>query len=115
MKRLCCLLLLLLAAPLSAQPASVASAMPSKLTIPPEAQPSANFDVDAATKAYLAEMPAEARARSDAYFEGGYWLQLWDFLYGAAIALLLLFTRWSARMRDLAERMTRVRPQIGRA
>lgn len=111
MKRLfCALLLLAAAATLHAQPASVASAMPSKLTIPPEAQPSANFDVDAATKAYLAEMPAEARARSDAYFEGGYWLQLWDFLYGAAIALLLLFTRWSARMRDLAERMTRFKP-----
>jgi STE24 endopeptidase len=83
--------------------------MPSKLTIPPEAQPSANFDAEAATKAYLAEMPAEARARSDAYFEGGYWLELWDFLYGAAIALLLLFTGWSARMRDFAERLITVK------
>jgi len=26
----------------------------------------------------------------DAYFEGGYWMILWDFLYGAAILLLLL-------------------------
>ncbi|HKS25795.1 MAG TPA: M48 family metallopeptidase [Thermoanaerobaculia bacterium] len=111
MKRLLFVLLLLAAAtPLLAQSASVQSAMPSKLTIPPEAQPSANFDVEAATKAYLAEMPAEARARSDAYFEGGYWLQLWDFLYGAAISLLLLFTRWSARMRDFAERITRYKP-----
>ena len=25
-------------------------------------------------------MPPSQRARSDAYFEGGYWLQLWDFL-----------------------------------
>ena len=55
-------------------------------------------------------MPASARARSDAYFEGGYWLILWDFLYGAAIALLLLNLRWSARMRDLAERITRFKP-----
>ena len=111
MKRLLFVLLLLAAVtPLLAQSASVQSAMPSKLTIPPEAQPSANFDAEAATKAYLAEMPAEARARSDAYFEGGYWLQLWDFLYGAAISLLLLFTRWSARMRDFAERLTRVKP-----
>jgi len=84
--------------------------MPAKLTTPPEAQPSAHFDVDAATNAYLAEMPAAARARSDAYFEGGYWLILWDFLYGAVIALLLLSLRWSARMRDLAERMTRFKP-----
>ena len=49
----------------------------------------------------------EQRARSDAYFEGGYWLQLWGFLYGAAIAILLLATRLSARMRDLAVRVTR--------
>jgi Zn-dependent protease with chaperone function len=110
MKRFCCAFLLLLAAPLLAETGSVRSAMPSKLTVPPEAQPSANFDAETATKAYLAEMPAEARARSDAYFEGGYWLELWDFLYGAAIALLLLFTRWSARMRDVAEGLTRFKP-----
>ncbi|HLE59972.1 MAG TPA: M48 family metallopeptidase, partial [Thermoanaerobaculaceae bacterium] len=50
----------------------------------------------------------EQRARSDAYFEGGYWLQLWGFLYGAAVAILLLATRLSARMRNLAVRITRV-------
>ena len=38
--------------------------------------PSPNFSADAATEAYLAEIPAAARARSDAYFEGGYWLIL---------------------------------------
>ena len=65
------------------------------------------FDAEAATNAYLAQLPAEAKARSDAYFEGGYWLILWDFLYGAAISLLLLSLRWSAGMRDLAERITR--------
>jgi hypothetical protein len=25
-------------------------------------------------------VPPEQRARSDAYFEGGYWLILWDFV-----------------------------------
>jgi len=63
-----------------------------------------------ATRAYLETLPAEARARSDAYFEGGYWLILGDFLVGSAIALLLLFTGVSARMRDLAARVTRFRP-----
>jgi hypothetical protein len=58
------------------------TAMPDVLTVPPEAQPSDRFDVEAATNAYLAEIPAAARARSDAYFEGGYWLILWDFLWG---------------------------------
>ena len=51
-------------------------------------------------------MPPDKKARSDAYFEGGSWLQLWDFLVLAAIMLLLLKTRWSARIRDWAERVT---------
>jgi STE24 endopeptidase len=86
------------------------SQMPSVVTVPAAAQSSANFNADAATEAYLAEIPSAARARSDAYFEGGYWLVLWDFLYGAMVAVLLLNLRWSARMRDLAERVTRFKP-----
>ena len=35
---------------------------------------------------------------------------LWDFLYGAAIAIVLLTTRMSGRLRDAAERITRLRP-----
>jgi STE24 endopeptidase len=76
----------------------------------PPASSSASFDVKAAVDAYLASVPAGARARSDAYFEGGYWLLLWDFLVGAIISLLLLLTHLSARMRDLAERLTRLKP-----
>src|SRR5579862_2413861 len=71
---------------------------------------SAPFDVKSAVDAYLNSVPAAARARSDAYFEGGYWLQLWDFLVAVIISLLLLNTRLSAKMRDLAERMTRFTP-----
>lgn len=87
-----------------------ATAMPSVIKVPPEAQPSANFDAEAATRAYLAQIPADATARSNAYFEGGYWLILWDFLYGAVLSLLLLKLRWSAGMRSLAERITRFKP-----
>ncbi|MGH9503887.1 MAG: M48 family metallopeptidase [Terriglobales bacterium] len=65
------------------------------------------FDVKAAVDAYLARVPAEQRARTDAYFEGGYWLLLWDFLSTAIVMWILLRFRWSARMRDLAERLTR--------
>src|SRR5580704_16762509 len=86
------------------------TAMPSVLTVPAAAQPSANFNVDAATEAYLAQIPADATAKSDAYFEGGYWLILWDFLYGAVVCLLLLNLRWSAGIRNLAERITRFKP-----
>jgi len=85
-------------------------ATPTGLTVPREAQASPNFNAERATAAYLAEMPSTARARSDAYFEGGYWMILWDFLYGVAVVLLLLNLRWSAKMRDLAERITRFKP-----
>jgi STE24 endopeptidase len=77
--------------------------------VPAAAQPSAHFNADAATEAYMAMIPPAAMARSNAYFEGGYWLILWDFLYGSVIALLLLNLRWSAKMRDLTERITRFR------
>ena len=83
---------------------------PEQLPIPPAAQASDHFDPVAATNAYLATVPPDKKARSDAYFEGGYWLILWDFLVVGGIYLLLLATGWSARMRDLAERITRFRP-----
>src|SRR5262245_14572787 len=63
------------------------------------------LDVEAETKAYLAKVPADKMARSDAYFEGGYWLQLWDFLAGALVLWLALGLGWSASMRDRAERL----------
>jgi len=97
---------LLMSAGAVAQPAPE---VPDITKVPAAAQPSDHFDVNAATDAYLALMPASAKARSDAYFEGGYWLILWDFLLGAAIALLLLNLGWSAWMRDSAERITRWR------
>ncbi len=84
--------------------------MPSVVQVPAEAQATLHFDATAATNAYLAQIPADKTARSDAYFEGGYWMILWDFLYGVAVALLLLNLRWSAHMRDLAERVTRFKP-----
>jgi Zn-dependent protease with chaperone function len=68
------------------------------------------MDPAAATAAYLASVPPEQKARSDAYFEGGYWLLLWDFLAGALLSFFLLKTRLSARVRDLAERIARAKP-----
>jgi STE24 endopeptidase len=112
---LCALVLIFLAAAVSAQESSAPgqkpqTAMPSVTTVPPEAQPSDHFNVEAATNAYLAQIPAEARGRSDAYFEGGYWLILWDFLYGVVLYVALLKFRISARMRNIAERLTRFKP-----
>jgi STE24 endopeptidase len=80
-------------------------------TIPEAARlrPGVPFDPAAATAAYLATVPPDKRARSDAYFEGGYWIQLWGFLIIVGIMLLLLNRGWSRRMRDWAERRTRRR------
>jgi STE24 endopeptidase len=68
------------------------------------------FDVNAAVNAYLAKMPPAQRARSNAYFEGGYWMLLWDFLSTVIVMWILLRFRWSTHMRDFAERTTRFRP-----
>src|SRR5436190_14691405 len=65
---------------------------------------------EAATRAWLDTMPANEKTKSDAYFEGTYWLILWNFVVDAAIALLLLTTRLSARIRDLAALLTTLRP-----
>ena len=60
------------------------------------------FDADRATAKYLSRVSGAARARSDAYFEGGYWLQLADIVYALAIAAALLWLGLSSRMRDWA-------------
>jgi STE24 endopeptidase len=87
-------------------PSPVASAA----QVAPESTPAiSDADPAAATRAWLDSVPAEKRARSDAYFEGGYWLILWNFLVAVAIALLFLITRLSATLRDFAERTTRIR------
>lgn len=64
------------------------------------------FDPAAATEAYLATITGEAKEKSDAYFEGGYWFILWNALASIGVALLLLFTRASAGMRNLSESLT---------
>jgi STE24 endopeptidase len=63
-------------------------------------------DPATATRAWLDTVPADKKARSDAYFEGGYWLLLWNFLLSIAISLFLLTTGISARLRDFAEKVS---------
>jgi STE24 endopeptidase len=63
-------------------------------------------DPQAATQAYLDRLPADVRQRSNAYYEGGYWLQLWNLLLGLGIAALMLAGRRAARVRDACARFT---------
>ncbi|HYV64640.1 MAG TPA: M48 family metallopeptidase [Myxococcales bacterium] len=70
---------------------------------------SGSIDPEAATRAYLSRQTSAQKARSDAYFEGGYWMDLWTFLWAVAVYFVLLHTGSSARMRNFAERLTGIR------
>ena len=78
--------------------------LPPGLQIPAAARPGPDFDVERATAAYLDLLSPEQRASSNAYFEGGYWLRLWGFLYGVGVAAVFLLTGLSRRLRDFARR-----------
>jgi len=72
----------------------------------PALQQSTRLDPTAATQAWLDSVPQDKREKSDAYFEGGYWLLLWNYLVAAGISIFLLSSRISARLRDSSERLT---------
>ncbi len=81
-------------------------------TLPPPAEhaQTAAFDPVKATNAYLATVKGEARAKSDAYFEGSAeWLPVVDTIYALIVAGLLLWLRISARIRNYAQGLTRSR------
>ncbi|HKD48137.1 MAG TPA: M48 family metallopeptidase [Rhizomicrobium sp.] len=91
--------------------------------LPPRAAPTAHvqveqlavvdatpkFDAARATDAYLARVGGAARARSDAYFEGGYWLILVNLLWTLVVSGLILWLGVSAAIRDWAAEMTHSR------
>lgn len=70
---------------------------------------SPGFDVDAATRAWLDTLQGPARAKSDAYFTGGYWIALWGTLVGALVDWLALRFRVAAAFRNLGERLSKRR------
>ncbi len=101
------ILVMTLAAALPATAAEPAS--PPKTAAATSGPASSHFDPVAATEVYIAKMTPEKIAKSNAYFEGGYWLQLWNFLLSSALSLILLTTGLSARMRGVAERFLHYR------
>jgi STE24 endopeptidase len=104
------LFVLTIAAGAQAQPAAAPTTQINVAPLPaPPMQAAPAFNVEKATNAYLAEIKGEARAKSDAYFEGGYWLLLIDALYAIGVSALLLWSRFSAGIRNWAQARTRSR------
>jgi STE24 endopeptidase len=66
----------------------------------------ANFNVEAATRAYLDTLQGAARAKSDTYFEGGYWLILWGTLVALITNWVMLRFGWSSAWSRWTERVT---------
>src|SRR6266481_6239884 len=62
---------------------------PAQTASPAVVADTKSFDPAAATQAWLASVPREQREKSDAYFEGGYWLLLWNFLLVATLSFPL--------------------------
>jgi STE24 endopeptidase len=107
---LACLLVLAASAiAFSAADAAIVRDLPPGLHVPEQAAEGPAFDVDRATAAWLDTLSPEQRSLSDAYFEGGYWLQLWNLLYSLSVLAALLFSGFSLHMRDLAERISKRR------
>lgn len=67
------------------------------------------FDPEAATRAYTDTLQGAARDRSDAYFEGGYWLILWGTFVAVLAEWIVLRTGLSTRFRNFGERITKRR------
>lgn len=63
------------------------------------------FNIDSATQHYLNMLSPEAKAKSDSYFEGGYWLQIWNLLYGFAVAFIFLRVGLSKRLKNIATKV----------
>src|ERR1700683_2352194 len=81
--------------------------LPPGLQIPAAAQIGPDFDVDRATEGYLNLLSPEQRSLSDRYFEGGYWIQLWELMWTVGACVLLLVSGVSRRMSELSQRLSR--------
>ena len=96
------LVLLLLAGALTSRAAPLQASAPLAAMAPV-----VPFNVEAATQAYLNTLTPAQKAKSDAYFEGGYWLQLWGVLYAAGVAAVFLRAGLSRRLKALVARLPR--------
>jgi STE24 endopeptidase len=70
------------------------------------------FDPVDATRAWLATMGPEATARSNRYFEGGYWIELAGAAVSVAVAALILLLGWARGVRAWLERTVKWFPLV---
>src|SRR6185436_7862909 len=66
------------------------------------------FDPEQATREWLNTMDPAARARSDSYFEGGYWIQFVGPVIGFLVAFLVLQLGWANNVRSWLEKTVKV-------
>src|ERR1700748_2780813 len=59
------------------------------------------FNINEATEHWLNTLTPTQRAKSDAYFEGGYWLLLWNTLYAVLVGGIFLLTGLSRGIKNL--------------
>jgi STE24 endopeptidase len=71
-----------------------------------------SFNVEQAVSGYLATVSGAARANSNAYFEGGYWIILWSALIAIGIFWMLLHFGIASRLARWADRVTGNRPAL---
>lgn len=71
----------------------------------------AQFDPQAATAAYLAQLPPEGHIKAIHYTQGGHWLLLWGFLVTVVVSLIILKTGVLHRLTESLEK-DRARPWL---
>ena len=81
-----------------------AAVMAGWAALAPALSHAAPFVVDHATAHYLAMLSPAARARSDAYFDGGLWLNLWSTLITMVVCWVIMRTGLLVRVRDALRR-----------
>jgi STE24 endopeptidase len=66
------------------------------------------FDANVAAQSYISALSPGKKAQSDAYFEGGYWIQLWGFVLDILTAWIFLSLGLSKWIKRIASRAKKV-------
>lgn len=69
------------------------------------------FDPEIATQKYLDTLTTDQKEKSDSYFEGGYWLMLWTFLYEFVVVWVFLSLGLSNWIKKVASRVKSINLQ----